>query len=189
MPTGPQRAAIARRIEDLQLAARPGPWNRTLVALGELVTEYASARLDEDTAAIKIDAYRDAVEDLPAWAVREAVRRWRRGDVSGDPKDLEFAPRPSRLRRIAQSIAATATGQALRLQRILEAEPDDTPRPKGAAAYSGDPHPSTRNVVNSGLGIQPGSEADRERKGAIIDLAERVASSGAQRKTEGVSHG
>lgn len=186
MPNGHQRAAITQRIEDLQQAARPGPWNRTLVVLGELVTEYASARLDEDTAAIKIDAYRDAVEDLPAWAVREAVRRWRRGDVSGDPEDLDFAPRPARLRRIAQSIAATAIGQALRLQRILEAEAEDTPRPKGALAYSGDPHPSVRKVVTSGFGIQPGSEADRERGAAQDDLAERLASSETQRKSEGV---
>lgn len=104
---------------------RPGPVARTLSIIGQLVTEYAPARLDEDTAAVKVDAYEDAVGDLPAWAIREAVRRWRRGEVSGDARDLDFAPKPARLRRIAQSIAATATGQAIRLQRILDAEAEE----------------------------------------------------------------
>lgn len=99
----------------------------TLTILGELVNEHAPSRLDDDTADIKIGAYLDAVGDLPAWTIREAVRRWRRGDVSGDRKDLDFAPKPARLRRIAEGIRMVASGQAMRLQRILDAEPEDAP--------------------------------------------------------------
>lgn len=123
MPTGPQRLAIAQRIEELHAASRPGPLQKTLQYIGQLVAEHAPARLDEDTAAVKIDAYEDAVGDLPAWAIREAIRRWRRGEVSASPEDLKFAPKPAKLRAVAQGIAAVATGQAIRLQRILDAEP------------------------------------------------------------------
>lgn len=116
-----------QRIEELQNADRQGPMQTTLTILAELVNEHAPSRLDDDTADIKIGAYLDAVGDLPAWTIREAVRRWRRGDVSGDRKDLDFAPKPARLRRIAEGIRMVASGQAMRLQRILDAEPEDAP--------------------------------------------------------------
>jgi len=125
MPTGPQRRAIMQRIEDLHAATRPGPLPKTLVYLGHLVDEHRSAQAGSDTVAVKIEAYEDAVGDLPAWAIREAIRRWRRGECSADSRDLDFAPKPARLRRMVQSIAATATGQAMRLQRVLDAEPEE----------------------------------------------------------------
>lgn len=136
MPTGPQRQAISQRIAELERACRPGPAEKTLSYLAELITEYAPARIDAETVSIKADAYLDAVEDLPAWAVREAIRRWRRGEVSGDPQDLNFAPKPARLRRIASTIAQAASGQALRLQRILDAEPEDERSDDERAAMS-----------------------------------------------------
>lgn len=183
MPTGAQRAAIAQRIEDLEQAARPGPWNRTLLILGELVTEHASARLDEDTAAIKIDAYRDAVEDLPAWAIREAVRRWRRGDVSGaDPRDLDFAPKPARLRRLAEGIAATASGQAIRLRRILAAEPEE---PVSDAVMAKNQE-RFADVLKMLAEPKPVHDDKAEREAENRARAERLAASETQRKTEGV---
>lgn len=124
MPTGPQRAAIMQRIEELRGATRPGPEKRTLSLVGEIVNEQATSRLDEDTAVIKIGAFMDAVEDLPFWALREALRRWRRGEVS-DKSQLPFGIKPHKLRDMALMIRASAEGQAIRLQRILDAEPED----------------------------------------------------------------
>lgn len=66
----------------------------------------------------------DAVEDLPYWALREALRRWRRGDVS-DKSILPFGIKPHKLREMALGIRAAAEGQAIRLQRVLDAEPED----------------------------------------------------------------
>lgn len=136
MPTGAQRRAIAQRVTDLRRLSEPGPVAATISTLGELIQEYAPSRLDAETVSIKAEAYLDAVEDLPAWAVREAVRRWRRGDVSGDLQDLNFAPRPARLRRIASTIALAASGQALRLQRVLDAEPEEERSDEERAAIS-----------------------------------------------------
>ena len=125
MPTGPQRAAIQRRITELHAASQPGPTEDTLLVLADLIQEHAPSRLDERTVSIKAEAYLDALEDLPAWTIREAVRRWRRGDVAADAQTLDFAPKPPRLRKIAEGIALVAKGQALRLQRILDAEPEE----------------------------------------------------------------
>lgn len=124
MPTGAQRVAIERRITELRRADRPGPDAEILSYVGDLILEYATARMDERTVKAKAGAYLDTLEDLPAWAVKEAIRRWRRGDVEADAQTLDFAPRPARLRAIAERVALVARGQAGRLQRILDAEPD-----------------------------------------------------------------
>lgn len=182
MPTGPQRQAIAQRIAELQDAARPGPTKRTLAMLGELINEHAPSRLDEETVSIKAEAYLDALEDLPAWAVREAIRRWRRGEVNADAKDLDFAPKPPRLRRIAQAIAAVPVGQALRLQRILDAEPEkpltDAQREENQARY-GEVLKQLAAPVVEDDGLLARQAENRAR-------AERLAASETQRK-EGVS--
>jgi hypothetical protein len=125
MPTGAQRAAIERRITELRRADRAGPESEILAYVGDLILEYATARLDDRTVAAKAEAYLDTLSDLPAWAVREAIRRWRRGEVDADSQALDFAPRPARLKAIADRIALVARGQASRLQRILDAEPED----------------------------------------------------------------
>lgn len=182
MPTGAQRAAIAQRIEDLEQAARPGPTNRIIAILGELVAEYATARLDADTADIKIGAYRDAVEDLPAWAVREAIRRWRRGDVSGDTRDLDFAPKPARLRRLAEGIAATASGQAIRLRRILAAEAEE---PVSEAQAAENQRRYAEALKEAGVpDVQPAGSEAAERAEARRLLALRFAEAEADRKAK-----
>lgn len=123
MPTGAQRQAIATRIDELEDAQRPGPVERTVAIIGEIIAEHATGRMDEMVAGVKTDAFLDALEDLPAWAIREAVRRWRRGEVDGvDPQDFKFAPKPQQLRRAAMLMVNVARGQAVRLQRILDAE-------------------------------------------------------------------
>lgn len=180
MPTGPQRLAIAQRIEELQAASRPGPTPRLIGILAELVAEYATARLDEDTADIKITAYRDAVEDLPAWAVREAIRRWRRGDVSGDTRDLDFAPKPARLRRIAQGIAATATGQAIRLQRILDAEAEEPISEAEREANAKRADDLAKQIAAPVIASNDKAEREAENRA----LAERLAASEATRKAK-----
>ncbi|MCJ2086520.1 hypothetical protein MKK88_11030 [Methylobacterium sp. E-005] len=110
----------------MHAAAQPGPTEDTITLLGELIQEFAPARLDPKTVDIKAEAYMDAVEDLPAWTLREAIYRWHRGQVSvSDPSVLEFAPKPYRLKAIADGILVVAKGQAIRLQRILDAEPEE----------------------------------------------------------------
>jgi len=172
MPTGPQRTAIARRIADLQAAIEPGPVEETIGVLGDLIQEYAPSRLDDRTVSIKAEAYLDAVEDLPAWTVRAAVRRWRRGEVSADPATLDFAPKPARLRGIAERMVLVARGQAARLQRVLDAKPEERITDAQMAANS---EKLTGLIAKTADGpvIEPQGAISAERRAALADLEER----------------
>jgi hypothetical protein len=181
MPTGPQRLAIQQRIEELHAAARPGPLPKTLQYVGQLVSEHAPSRLDEETASIKIDAYEDAVGDLPAWAVREAIRRWRRGEVSASADDLKFAPKPAQLRRIAQSVAAVATGQALRLQRILDAEPEEE---LSEAERAANQRRLAALIPDMRAGVEPERPSEAHVSAERLAVAEHLRALEEKRKSE-----
>ncbi|APX84588.1 hypothetical protein BV511_07610 [Methylorubrum extorquens] len=172
MPTGPQRTVIARRIADLQAAIEPGPVEETIGVLGDLIQEYAPSRLDDRTVSIKAEAYLDAVEDLPAWTVRAAVRRWRRGEVSADPATLDFAPKPARLRGIAERMVLVARGQAARLQRVLDAKPEERITDAQMAANS---EKLTGLIAKTADGpvVEPAGAESAERRAAMADLDER----------------
>ncbi|CAO4171096.1 hypothetical protein AFFFEF_01708 [Methylorubrum extorquens] len=172
MPTGPQRTAIARRIADLQAAIEPGPVEETIGVLGDLIQEYAPSRLDDRTVSIKAEAYLDAVEDLPAWTVRAAVRRWRRGEVSADPATLDFAPKPARLRGIAERMVLVARGQAARLQRVLDAKPEERITDAQMAANSEKLTGLIAKTVDGPV-IEPQGVISAERRAALADLEER----------------
>lgn len=173
MPTGPQRAAIAQRIEELHAASMPGPLSSTLAIIGSIVSRNSAARQDEDLASIEIEAYRDALDDLPAWTVREALRRWRRGEVDGNKRDLDFAPKEHRLREIALMVEASVRGQIIRLQRILEAEPDDSL----TAAQRAETVKKARDacMARPGEAAEPAGEVEHEREAAQRDLMRRRA--------------
>lgn len=181
MPTGAQRLAIERRITELRRADRPGPDAEILSYVGDLILEYATARMDERTVKAKAGAYLDTLEDLPAWAVKEAIRRWRRGDVEADAQTLDFAPRPARLRAIAERVAFVARGQAGRLQRILDAEPETELSDAEAAE-------NLRKIYAAGRPPQdvmspPIGRAHADRLRAQSDLSEAKARAEAQSQT------
>ena len=140
--------------------------------LGDLIQEYAPSRLDDRTVSIKAEAYLDAVEDLPAWTVRAAVRRWRRGEVSADPATLDFAPKPARLRGIAERMVLVARGQAARLQRVLDAKPEERITDAQMAANS---EKLTGLIAKTADGpvIEPQGAISAERRAALADLEER----------------
>lgn len=144
----------------------------TLGAIGDLIQEYAPSRLDERTAGIKVEAYMDAVEDLPAWAVRAAIRRWRRGEVSADPATLDFAPKPARLRAIAERMVLVARGQAARLQRVLDAKPEERITDAQMAANSEKLSGLIAKTADGPV-IEPQGAITAERRAALADLEER----------------
>lgn len=149
----------------------PGPLASTLAVIGSIVSRNPAARQDEDLASIEIEAYRDALDDLPAWTVREALRRWRRGEVGGNRRDLDFAPKEHRLREIALAVEASVRGQIIRLQRILDAEPDDSL----TSAQRAETVRKARAAMDArpGDGADPAGEQICEREAANRDLAAR----------------
>lgn len=88
--------------------------------IAELLTAYAS-QLGEDEAAALAGAYRIALDDVPAWALREAVRGWLRGEVGGSAARRSFPPPAPILRDYALSRIAVTKGRIVALRRLLDA--------------------------------------------------------------------
>jgi hypothetical protein len=127
--TGEMRAALERRCAELEALTLPGPADATLCKVGEMVRFFSGTRIDETAVKVKLDVYLQAVGDLPAWAVVEAIGRWYRGEGPAGI-NCEFAPAPGVLRRIASGISAAAAGQIVSLRRLLDAVPMDGVLPR-----------------------------------------------------------
>lgn len=106
--------------------AIPGDPEDIAPVIGELLAAYAAQRIDANSTAAKTAGYLEALYDIPHWAICEALARWRRGEAGSDIREEEysFAPSTVRLRRLALRIAAVPAGQAVRMQRLLDAEPE-----------------------------------------------------------------
>ncbi|MCK1445409.1 hypothetical protein IVB43_23780 [Bradyrhizobium sp. 48] len=84
------------------------------------------AKLDQNSSDAFTEDYLDAIEDLPAWAVREAIRKWNRAEspkLDGKPHSYDFRPSPPTLRRLAQIELTGVRGRMIELQKICEAQP------------------------------------------------------------------
>lgn len=84
------------------------------------------AKLDQRSSDAFTEDYLDAIEDLPAWAVREAIRKWNRAEspkLDGKSHAYDFRPSPPTLRRLAQHELAGVKGRILTLQKLLDAVP------------------------------------------------------------------
>lgn len=90
-----------------------------LVLISRMLMTLPGKRHEIDAEA-KAEAYAAAVEDVPIWAVEQAIRGWYRG-AYGPSHDYEWAPAPATLRALALSEAWKIGGQAKRLQLVLNA--------------------------------------------------------------------
>jgi hypothetical protein len=116
--------------------------NATLVILMKLFQAKPAPKTTEAGAEAKIEAYMDALDDVPCWAVRSAVRLWNRGQcdhvASDDGRALpaftvpldrrahhnyDFAPGSAILRKLSVIEASLIRGRALEMQRLLDAVP------------------------------------------------------------------
>lgn len=111
MPTAEQRTEIERHIASLRSYLHRTPENseqaETAMALAitKLLHVLPSARKSEIGEDIRNEAYLDVLDDVPHWAVENAIRRWHRHscgtDERGRPHDYKWAPDPGTLRVIA----------------------------------------------------------------------------------------
>lgn len=70
----------------------------------------------------KGEAYMAALEDVPSWAVQEAMRKWHRSEY-GPKYDYKWQPGPSTLRDLAMIETYRVMGVRRRLNDLLLAEP------------------------------------------------------------------
>jgi hypothetical protein len=101
--------------------------NQAHVAMiGHLLMKGGGSKLDGDAADALTEDYLDAVEDLPAWTVREALRKWNRAEsikLDGKPHDFNWRPTAPTLRRLAQQEMVAIKALKMKLEKLLKAVP------------------------------------------------------------------
>lgn len=70
----------------------------------------------------KGEAYMAALEDVPSWAVQEAMRKWHRSEY-GPRHDYKWQPAPATLRELAMIETYRVMAVRRKLSEILNAEP------------------------------------------------------------------
>lgn len=97
----------------------------TLVLVTKMLLVLPSQRTSETGAEAKGEAYMEALDDVPSWAVRAGLRNWYRGDCGtderGKPYDCAWAPPPATLRRVALATVTPVRARTIELQRLLNA--------------------------------------------------------------------
>lgn len=94
----------------------------TLVIVTKMLLALPSQRSTETGNEAKGEAYLAALDDIPPWAVQEAVRKWYRGE-HGSKFDYRWSPVPADLRSLARNEEFKVRGRMTVLERIAAAVP------------------------------------------------------------------
>ena len=117
----------------------PGRDNRKHLAviLAKLLAAFPAPQAGETSTDLRIAAYLEAVETIPAWAVDAARGAIVRGETECDTR---FAPTPPQLARIARKAMAPMYETAVELDRIVQAverlEPGEEERARVSAGLA-----------------------------------------------------
>jgi hypothetical protein len=123
-----QKMLIERHVVDLNavLAMTPYEDDRhgelTLMTVTKMSLVLASREAGDLAGEAKGEAYMAALEDVPSWAVQEAMRKWYRGEY-GAKYDYKWQPAPATLRELAMLETYRVMGVRRKLQELLSAEP------------------------------------------------------------------
>jgi hypothetical protein len=123
-------------------------------------------RMDQQSSDQATEDYLDAIEDLPAWSVREAIRKWNRAEsppLDGKRHDFNWRPEPPTLRRLALHELAGVKGRILSLQKLLDAVPlveySDEHRKEMLERLQVVIHAAANATATECIAAQPASEA------------------------------
>jgi hypothetical protein len=139
-----ERTRIAAKVSELRDVSESddAPINRNarLGLIGQMLMAYPMSGGSEETGKARAGAYLGALDDLPPWAINEAIRRWHRGEGGGSSASYRFAPAPAELRYAAMQILQPAKQtiahlecvlNALTIERAMDPTPIERPRTAG----------------------------------------------------------
>lgn len=101
----------------------PATANEVLGTVTRLLLALPSKAAGEATGEAKGEAYMIALEDMPSWAVSQAIRAWYRGEC-GSEHNYTFAPAPAVLRKLAMTERWKVASRVKALGELLEAVPE-----------------------------------------------------------------
>lgn len=133
MLTEAEREEVSRHLRKLHALCGQTPeasaeyQQATLVAVTQMMLALPSATQNELSAEARGEAFLDALDDLPTWSVRSAIRKWHRGECglseSGQVYNYHWCPAPAELRRAAMRECLGLKAQAMLFDRMLKAQP------------------------------------------------------------------
>lgn len=132
MPTQAQRAAMTEHVDSLrsylqQTADKSVEFEaRIATAVSKLLMVLAGEKKSELAEEARSGVYLDVLDDLPCWAVEEAVRKWFRHDCGNDEKgnsyDYKWTPNPGTLRRIAFIVSFEMKQRIQKIENVLNSQ-------------------------------------------------------------------
>jgi hypothetical protein len=96
----------------------------TLTAVSKMIMALGGKKFSDLTGEAKGEAYMVALNDVPCWAVEEALRKWYRGEFEKE-YDYSFPPAPAILRKHARDEQYLVRYRGQRLRELLQAEQED----------------------------------------------------------------
>ena len=92
----------------------------TISEVGNFLLVYTNQNLSEETARARAYAYWAALDDMPEWVLKAAIRRWHRGEIG---VEVNYSwPTPAMLRDACREVLQIAEGQAIVLANLLKAD-------------------------------------------------------------------
>jgi hypothetical protein len=128
MPTREQRTLIEQHEVALSAVLEMTPdederhGEQTMTAVTKMLLVLPSRESGDLMSQAKGEAYMAALEDVPSWAVQEAMRKWYRAEC-GERFDYRWQPAPATLREIALIEVYRVKGVRRKLREVLAAEP------------------------------------------------------------------
>ncbi len=122
-----ERSILAQLVDDIAPLAEAKPDAfRSLRQVAKLLMVFPTGDLSEAVVDARSEAYETALEDMPAWAVEAAAKRWIKGDVAAleDKPNLAFPPSPPQLRALALDEWAKARAALWRYRRLMAGKPE-----------------------------------------------------------------
>ncbi|MGU3495915.1 hypothetical protein ACLBXM_17885 [Xanthobacteraceae bacterium A53D] len=123
---------VRRRIVECEASLAGAEVAQINVEVAGLLLAFPSANLSDAALQVRARAYHTALEGVPAWALQAAARRWLRGE--GDGNNLDFAPSPPRLRKMADAEILPVREHLVQLRRLRDATAERIVRHEERAA-------------------------------------------------------
>lgn len=133
IPRGAERELLQDHAAALRALREQTPERDTqaeqqvLIAVTKMMLTLPSTTQNEASAEARGEAFMDALDDVPGWAVASAIRRWHRGDCGKKPNgqeyDYHWCPAPAELRQIAKAEAYRIESRIALIDQLLRAEP------------------------------------------------------------------
>jgi hypothetical protein len=118
------RARITAILADMHTIAEAddGQENRKsrLALIASMLMAYPTAGGSEESGKARAQAYLVSLDDVPPWAIAEAIKRWHKGQFSGQ-HNYRFAPAPAELREGCMSVLQPAQQTIAHLEDVLRA--------------------------------------------------------------------